>query len=122
VGVILRAHEELGRIIADNPLLNTGSREVERLHVTFLEDQPKGDQPPASTKRTSDEFRVVGKEVYLYCPGGYGKTVYSNSYFEKHLGVRATTWNWRTVEKLYEITGGDNESQVSGRGKSPQAG
>ncbi len=111
--VILRSSQELRRIIENNPLLNTGSREVERLHVTFLEDLPKGGQPPASAK-CSDEFRMAGKEVYLYCPGGYGKTVYSNSYFEKHLGVKATTRNWRTVEKLFEITGGFYESEVSG--------
>jgi len=109
VTVILRTREELRQIIENNTLLSSGSREVERLHVTFLEDRPKNGQPPISSKKTNDEFRLADKEVYLYCPNGYGKTVYSNSYFEKHLGVRATTRNWRTVEKLYEITGGGNE-------------
>jgi uncharacterized protein (DUF1697 family) len=104
VSVILRTCEELRQIIENNPLLSSGSRELERLHVTFLEDEPKNGQPPTSSKKTNDEFRLAGKEVYLYCPDGYGKTVYSNSFFEKHLGVRATTRNWRTVEKLYEIS------------------
>ena len=105
VSIILRTREELRQIIENNPLLSSGSREIERLHVTFLEER-QGGQPPLSPKSGRDEFRLAGKEVYLYCPDGYGKTVYSNSYFEKHLGVRATTRNWRTVEKLYEITGG----------------
>ncbi len=77
--------------------------------MTFLEERPKSGQPPISGKKTNDEFRLADKEVYLYCPDGYGKTVYSNGYFEKHLGVRATTRNWRTVEKLYEITTGPGQ-------------
>jgi uncharacterized protein (DUF1697 family) len=118
VSVILRSREELRQVIENNPLLSSGSREVERLHVTFLGDQPNGDPPPVSPKSGHDEFRMAGKEVYLYCPGGYGKTVYSNSYFEKHLGVGATTRNWRTVEKLYEITGGRGQGAATPRRQS----
>ena len=105
VTVILRTREELRKVIENNPLLETGSREVERMHVTFLEEKPKA-EPPADlpgAQGTMDEFRIAGREVYLFCPGGYGKTVYSNSYFEKRLGVKATTRNWRTVNKLFEM-------------------
>jgi uncharacterized protein (DUF1697 family) len=105
VTVILRTREELRKVIENNPLLEAGSREVERMHVTFLEEEPNS-KPPADlpgAQGTMDEFSIAGKEVYLYCPGGYGKTVYSNSYFEKSLGVKATTRNWRTVNKLFEM-------------------
>jgi uncharacterized protein (DUF1697 family) len=105
VAVILRSGEELARVVEGNPLLDD-SREAGRLHVTFLEGEPRGDPPPVSPKSAGDEFCVEGTEVYLYCPGGYGKTVYSNGYFEKHLGVRATTRNWRTVQKLNELAAG----------------
>ena len=50
-----------------------------------------------------DEVRVVGREVYLHCPNGYGRSKLSNAYFEKELGVAATTRNWRTVTKLAEL-------------------
>ena len=52
-----------------------------------------------------DQYRFSDsqEEVYLFCPDGYGRTRLSNSFFEKKLGVVATTRNWNTVNKLYEI-------------------
>jgi uncharacterized protein (DUF1697 family) len=50
-----------------------------------------------------DEFMIYDREVYLFCPNGYGKTKFSNTFFEKKLGVSATTRNWKTVNALYEI-------------------
>jgi len=51
-----------------------------------------------------DEFMIYDKEVYLFCPNGYGKTKFSNTFFEKKLSLSATTRNWKTVNALYEIT------------------
>ena len=51
----------------------------------------------------ADQFRISDKEVYLYCPNGYGRTKLSNNALEKTLSVKATTRNWNTVNKLYEI-------------------
>ena len=50
-----------------------------------------------------DEFEVVGREVYLHCPEGYGRSKLSNAYFERKLGVAGTTRNWRTVTTLAEL-------------------
>jgi uncharacterized protein (DUF1697 family) len=47
-----------------------------------------------------DEFIVIGREVYVWCASGYGRTVLSTEYFERRLGVGATTRNWRTVTTL----------------------
>ena len=107
VTVILRTRRELKRVLDSNPLLQSGSRDSERMHVTFLEDEPAAAAPGASPAagNPQDEFSLAGKEVYVYCPGGYGKTVFSNSYFEKALQVKATTRNWRTVTKLCELMG-----------------
>jgi uncharacterized protein (DUF1697 family) len=105
VTVILRSHRELKRILLSNPLLQSGSRDSERMHVTFLADEPAAAAAKVlpSAAKTPDEYSRAGKEVYVYCPGGYGKTLYSNAFFEKTLGVRATTRNWRTVNKLCEL-------------------
>jgi uncharacterized protein (DUF1697 family) len=43
------------------------------------------------------------EEIYLYCPSGYGKTKYTNGFFERKLGVTATTRNWKTVITLFEV-------------------
>jgi uncharacterized protein (DUF1697 family) len=44
--------------------------------------------------------------VYLHCPQGYGRSKLSNAFFEKQLGVAATTRNWRTVTTLAELAAG----------------
>ena len=54
-----------------------------------------------------DEFRLVGREIYLHFPGGYGRSKLSNAYFEKQLGVVATTRNWKTVTALAELVAAD---------------
>jgi uncharacterized protein (DUF1697 family) len=43
------------------------------------------------------------EEIYVFCPGGYGRTKLSNNYFERQLGVPATTRNWKTVLALHEM-------------------
>ncbi len=50
-----------------------------------------------------DEFIICGKEIYLFCPNGYGRTKFSNTFFERKLGVSATTRNWKTVKALCEM-------------------
>jgi uncharacterized protein (DUF1697 family) len=105
VSVIVRTPAELGAIIRRNPFLKEKGIDRSRLHVTFLADATgKGRLPKLSAiKAGADQFRVSGKEVYLHCPNGYGISKLSNSAIEKALSVRATTRNWNTVNKLYEM-------------------
>ena len=89
-------------VLAGNPFLKERGIDVARLHVTFLSDvpAPAGWQALRGIKAGADELRHAGREIYLHCPGGYGKTKLSNNAIEKALGVRATTRNWNTVGKL----------------------
>jgi len=73
--------------------------------VTFLSEKPPS-IPVAdlnSAKSSAEDFLLSGKEVYLFCPNGYGVTKLSNSFFERKLKVSATTRNWRTVNTLLEM-------------------
>ena len=45
----------------------------------------------------------MGREVYLRCLNGYGKTKLNNAHLERVLGVPATTRNWKTVLTLREL-------------------
>jgi uncharacterized protein (DUF1697 family) len=60
----------------------------------------------ADHRSPPDEFRIAGREVYLLCPNGYGKTKLNNTLWERKLKVGATTRNWNTVTKLLELAGG----------------
>jgi uncharacterized protein (DUF1697 family) len=104
VPVLLRTRTELAKIVERNPFLRDG-REPATLHVTFLTDKPArarvAELDPAAFG--SDELAIVGREVYLHCPNGYGRSKLTNAFFERRLGVGATTRNWKTVTTLAEL-------------------
>ena len=99
VPVIIRTADEIRKILSSNPFLDEDGLDREKLHVTFLEEKPQPTDVGAIQKFdfSPDRFWIIGKEVYLYCPGGYGNTKLSNTFFEKKLHVKATTRNWKTV-------------------------
>jgi len=101
VKVILRTSEELRSIIANNPLAKEGL-EADKLHVAFLSGIPPEAFPENMMKGHDgpDRYVIAAREVYLSCPNGYGRTKFSTSFFEKKLGVAATTRNWKTVTTL----------------------
>ena len=107
VPVLLRSHAELTRIVAENPYLKQRS-DPATLHVTFLAAAPAHERlaglDPAFGE--PDAFTIVGREIYLACPNGYGRTKLSNTLFERRFRVGATTRNWKTVTELHELTGG----------------
>jgi uncharacterized protein (DUF1697 family) len=105
VRVLLREKEEFEKIIGRNPFVNQRKEDPEKLHVTFLSEAPSeiNLSKLIPSKDTTDEFIVYGREIYLFCPNGYGRTKYSNTFFERKLGVTATTRNWKTVNALYEM-------------------
>lgn len=106
VALILRTSSEMNKIVSDNPFLKEKEIDRSRLHVTFLSEPPaKAALEKLDTLHgDSDEFRVRDREIYLYCPNGYGRTKLSNAVFEKLLSVKATTRNWKTVNTLGEIS------------------
>ncbi len=54
-------------------------------------------------KAVDDENAVENQELYLYIPAGYGKSKLDNYSMERKLKVKATTRNWKTVNRLYEM-------------------
>jgi uncharacterized protein (DUF1697 family) len=107
VTVLLRTADELAQVVATNPFLGRGA-DPATLHVTFLAEMPDRDraarvETPAGQP---DELALVGREVYLHCPNGYGRTKLNNAYIERRLGVAATTRNWRTATTLRDLASG----------------
>jgi uncharacterized protein (DUF1697 family) len=104
VTVLVLTRPQLTKVLGSNPFAKA-KKEPAKLHVTFLAEKPArnrvGKLDPERAK--PDEFRLVGRQVYLHCPNGYGRTKLTNAYFEKQLGVAATTRNWKTVTKLAEL-------------------
>ena len=106
IKVVLRTQGQLAEVVEHNPLAG-GRRDAARLHVTFLASKPSSSRLSslAPDGFLPDEFRVVGREVFVHCPHGYGTTKINNAYFERSLGVAATTRTWRTVTTLASMLG-----------------
>lgn len=99
IKAFVKTVDELRNVVDRMPL---GNREGDKLHVTFLSATPVNfpSKEVDSVKGADEEYAYTGNEIYLYCPGGYGRTRLSNNYFERKLKVDATTRNWRSVNAL----------------------
>jgi uncharacterized protein (DUF1697 family) len=108
VSVFVRRPDEFAHILAANPFLSERNEDPARLHVTFLHHTPSGSELNGlpNPNAADDEFFLSGRDVYLFCPNGYGKTKLSNNFFERKFGQPATTRNWNTVNALYALAVG----------------
>jgi uncharacterized protein (DUF1697 family) len=100
IPVLIRTLENLEEGVRNNPF------SADEPYVSFLAKEPdqEGIEKLKSYEdKTEDELKIVGREVYIHCVGGYGRTLYSNAFLEKKLGVPATTRNWKTVNKLIDM-------------------
>ncbi len=96
--------ESWEKVLANNPYFNN-SDEIKSLYVVFLEKEPEGvnwDEIDGLIYK-EDEYSLYHKVIYLNCLGGYGKSKFNNNFFEKKLKLKATTRNWKTVNKLAEL-------------------
>lgn len=107
VGVIVRSAEQIAEVIRANPFSKDSNNDISKFYVTFLSQvpQPTGIDILKKIPGENDRYHCCGQEVYLYCPGGYGETKFSNNALEKALSCSATTRNWNTVNKLLEMAG-----------------
>ena len=106
VDVHVRTPRQLASIVRSNPFAKPKT-DPASLHVTFLAGAPAAavarelQAPPGSSE---DRFAILGREVYLHLPNGYGMTKLNNAFFERRLATSATTRNWRTVKTLLDLT------------------
>jgi uncharacterized protein (DUF1697 family) len=108
VPIVTRTAAELRDVTESNPFLRAG-RDAAKLYVVFLADEPEKSRIAAldPARSSPDEFTVRGREIYLYCPHGLGRTKLSNQYFDAKLVTTSTVRNWRTVLKLLDMASKD---------------
>jgi len=105
VPVVTLTIDELKKIAVLNPFSKDKTKDSSFFHVTFLADKPEPENlnKIRDYSYQNDEFRLIDKAIYLYCPNGYGITKLSNSFFENKLKLTATTRNWKTTNELISI-------------------
>ena len=105
ITVLVRSRAEMAAVIEHNPFAGERGIDLARLHVTFLRQTPKQAALTAlnAIDAGPDRLSQAGREIYLYCPNGYGRSKLANNAIERVLGFAATTRNWRTVTTLAEM-------------------
>ena len=101
VPVIVRSHDELKKIEKANPF-----EDVDHVMVMFLADSPAAAAIKSldPNRSPTDKFAVKGREIFLHCPNGYGNSKLTNAWFDSKLSTVSTGRNWRTLQKLIELT------------------
>lgn len=102
VPVLVCTKGDFQRVIEEHPF---AEEEAIRVLVTFLYESPEKTklQELNQYEDKVDKFTIGKQEIFLFCPGGYGRTKLSNNFFEKKLGLVATTRNWKSVNALYKM-------------------
>jgi len=106
VKVLVRSGADLAEVVAGNPLADVAT-DGARYLVAFLSapaDRAKMSAVDADTF-APEQFRAGRRELYLWYPNGVHQSKMSNSFWEKQLGVTATSRNWNTVTRLLELAG-----------------
>jgi uncharacterized protein (DUF1697 family) len=103
--IIVRTAAEMREVVARNPFAARPELEPNKLAVVFLATLPTADarKKLASINAEPEEFRLAGRELYVYYTGGMGRAKLSGPLIEKTLNTAATARNWNTVRKLLEI-------------------
>ena len=102
VPVIIRHCTEITEIMKADPFPDLQQTDEEKMHVTLLSEIPDPEliRKIEEKKYLPDRFVVLNREIYLFCPAGYGQTRLTNTFFESKLKVRATTRNRRTMKVI----------------------
>jgi uncharacterized protein (DUF1697 family) len=118
VPVVLRSLDELRSAVKQNPFLRAGVDPAE-CHLMFLMDVPESAKVKklSATRSPTDEFAVVGRDVYLRLPNGAGRSKLTNAYFDGTLATVSTLRNWRTVLVLLEMAQAPEAVAVSAKPK-----
>lgn len=105
VDVIIKTLTEFEYTLNNNPFIKQ-KKDPTKIYLTFLHSLPTEtniDQLKL-VDYSSEEYIMDGKNIFFYAANGYGTAKMNNNFFEKKLKVIATTRNWKTINKLFELS------------------
>ena len=102
VPVMIRTHQELRDLFSLNPYLKETGFDPSKMAVIFLHEEPSDTQlqKVENVDYPPDRFKIIGKEIFIYCPNGFGRTKLYTNFFEKKMGVTGTARNWKTITTI----------------------
>ena len=105
ISAILLPSGELDTLVTANPYAGRQLEDGEMVYMTVFGAAPPAAAAEALTPETDtrDEYTLLGRAAYILCRDGYGRTVYSNAYFERKLKIKSTTRNMDTMAALIKL-------------------
>jgi uncharacterized protein (DUF1697 family) len=100
VPVVVRTGREIAAVVAGDPFAGIAT-DPARYLVTFMAEPPAPDRvaalPPVEG---SGDYRVDGRELYLWLPDGIQGTPLASWKWDTLLGPAGTARNWNTVTRI----------------------
>jgi len=107
VEAFVRDKDELNNIVKENPFRDITTDKSVKIYVTFLNEMPSPDKIRSleSLSYDAETFKVKKKEVYIlvYKQKITGKAIFSNNFLERILGIKGTTRDWNTINKIINL-------------------
>jgi uncharacterized protein (DUF1697 family) len=105
IAVMIRTPEEIKKIISINPFSGEENFDPAKMACLFMHETPSEGQISKikDVHYHPDKFKIIGKEIFIYCPNGFGKTKLYTNFFEKKMGIAGTARNWKTINTILDI-------------------
>ena len=105
IPVMIRTVPEMREIISSNPFLSEEKFDPSKIAVIFLHEKVSiaQIQKVSDVDYPPDKFKIIGKEIFTFCPNGFGKTRLYTNFFEQKMGVSGTARNWKTITTIFKI-------------------
>ena len=107
IPAMIRSAGDLEDLALVNPFLNEDNFNPAKMAVIFLQEEVSAEQCDrmATIDYPPDKFMIEKREIFVYCPNGFGKTKLYTNFFENKMGVTGTARNWKTITTISAITG-----------------
>ncbi|HEY0786192.1 MAG TPA: DUF1697 domain-containing protein [Acidobacteriaceae bacterium] len=104
IPVAVRSSEAFAELVESNPFVARGV-DPKMLHVVFMAEglAPAQQAFLASQAAGGEELAAPGREIYLYLPGGTGRSRLALACTGVKVPAGSTIRNWATVLKLGEM-------------------
>jgi uncharacterized protein (DUF1697 family) len=105
IPVMIRTSQELSSMFTYNPFLNEPDFNPAKMAVIFLHEEPTVSQikKVADIDYPPDKFSIIGRDIFIYCPNGFGRTKLYTNFFENKMGVKGTARNWKTITTILAL-------------------
>jgi uncharacterized protein (DUF1697 family) len=105
IAAMIRTVDELEALFLSNPYLKEDDFNPAKMAVIFLHEKVTDIQAAkvSTINYPPDKFQIGEREIFIYCPNGFGRTKLYTNFFENKMGVTGTTRNWKTITTIRDI-------------------